>query len=701
MRRKGQLSSPAQECGRKPPTLIGNALSLKGERVLLFSGEMHFWRIDPEYWESCLRQLKAMDLRIVSTYLSWRRHSVSPQENDLTGNTDSRLNLPAFLRLCQELGLWVHLRPGPWICAEEENGGYPDWLLSDREILVRDSRGRPVVGYFPPFGGHIPSYLHPKYLEHVRKWLTDLDACIEDFQYPDGPIILLQLDNEPSMTFRDGMFQSDYNPVNVESVYPRWLKEKYASVGALNLAYRSVYTDFSGVEAPEDLGLRHLSDLRRYTDWAEFKEWLLAKHIETLRDIHLTNGIDGVLFTVNYNHHWPMSVPNNWSKLEQASGLGGYDYYAVPPLRREDFVDLVRAVNYSLVTSKLPWSPEIMSGMWRFEGSEQVPTGLLPTHMETLYSLALAYGLKGMNFYMLVNRENWVGAPVDEKGQPTQTYIAPKKVTSLVKTIKAFPLLRKTQGVAVMYYRPYAWAAYVAGHRNVVVEGVDVGKAYGLFEAVHAALLDLHYDPAIFDPFVNSEIDMASYHLVFVPSSVYMDDGTQTLLRGYAEAGGIVVFFPELPHLDLDFKPCSYFDQDMEYLEAECDPGLRFGQHVLGEGIVVLLKRCAFAEDEGSGRKQNVEALGSFLNYHGLVPEVGVDDPDIAAVLQRNEVERILFLVDTKHKAREVNLRFRGVGTARLEEICTGGAVLCIRGGEVTVTTEGKTLRVFRMLEGV
>lgn len=52
--------------------LRDNGLLLNGEKVLLFSGEIHFWRIDPEHWEKCLYQLKKAGIEIVSTYVSWR-----------------------------------------------------------------------------------------------------------------------------------------------------------------------------------------------------------------------------------------------------------------------------------------------------------------------------------------------------------------------------------------------------------------------------------------------------------------------------------------------------------------------------------------------------------------------------------------------------------------------------------------------------
>jgi len=114
-----------------------NFLFLKGEKIFLFSGEIHFWRIDPQYWEKCLCKLREAGLKIVSTYVSWCRHSISPIENDLIGKTDPRLNLRRFLQLCAKLEIWVHLKPGPWICAEELNGGYPVVITKEGNLSER------------------------------------------------------------------------------------------------------------------------------------------------------------------------------------------------------------------------------------------------------------------------------------------------------------------------------------------------------------------------------------------------------------------------------------------------------------------------------------------------------------------------------------------------------------------------------------
>ena len=150
---------------------------------------------------------------------------------------------------------------------------YLDWLVGDPDLQALDSEGRAVLGYNSPFQSPIPSYLHPKYLDHVREWLMDVDECVRPFFYPRGPIIMVQLDNEPCMTFHDRMLESDYNPVNVGpgGYYQRWLQDKYGTIEALNTAYRSEWSSYDDVEPPRKVPTLKLDQLRQLTDWIEFR----------------------------------------------------------------------------------------------------------------------------------------------------------------------------------------------------------------------------------------------------------------------------------------------------------------------------------------------------------------------------------------------------------------------------------------------
>lgn len=684
--------------------MIKNGLLLKGKKILLFSGEIHFWRIAPEYWEKCLERLKAIGIGVVSTYLSWRRHSISPEENDLTGKINPRLDLSTFLNLCTKIGLWVNLKPGPWICAEEENGGYPDWLVEDEEILVTDNKGQLVSGYNYPYNGYIPSYLHPKYLKYVKKWLTDVDECVRDFCYPKGPIIFIQLDNEPSMTFHDKMFESDYNPVNIRDfgMYQKWLERKYKSIRFLNIFHNASYDSFIDVEAPANLNINNLCELRKYADWVEFKEWFIARYIEILREIHLQNGIRSVIFTVNFNEHTPMAVPNNWNKLEQAAdGIGGYDYYVTPPLKCKNFVDFIKAVNYSLAILKIPWAPEMMCGIWKFGESEATykNKNLLAAQLNSMYLLGLAYGLKGMNFYMFVNRENWEYAPINEKGQPTEMYDILRKVINFVKSVKDFNSLQKNQKVAIMYYRPYAWEAYITLGKKIKADNLYLGRSYHLFETLYANLVNLNYDPAIFDPFVNTEADVSKYKLIFVPSSIYMDRNTQKLLKKYVEKGGVAVFFSELPNLDLDFWPCSYLRECTKYKVSKEYHKLNSNEISVEKGTIIIIESNYFSDDNINKDESFIDVLDLFLKSYNLRPEVETCDRHVLTVIQRNNFEKILFVINMDSRPKKVKLKLQKVETGRLEKIFSKKTVSYVNDGVSDIDIDGLSVEIFRILE--
>ncbi|HEY3558686.1 MAG TPA: beta-galactosidase [Kribbella sp.] len=110
---------------------VGNGLLQVGSTSLpLVAGEIQFWRMEPETWKPAVEAARAAGVTLISTYLSWRRHELSPGLQDFTGWHDPRLDARRFLQVCADAGVFVQLKPGPWICAEEPGGGYPDWLLA-------------------------------------------------------------------------------------------------------------------------------------------------------------------------------------------------------------------------------------------------------------------------------------------------------------------------------------------------------------------------------------------------------------------------------------------------------------------------------------------------------------------------------------------------------------------------------------------
>jgi len=151
----------------------GNFL-LDGKPVQIHSGEMHYARIPKPYWRHRLKMMKAMGLNAVATYVFWNYHETAPGVWDFkSGNKD----IAEYIKTAEEEGLFVILRPGPYVCAEWEFGGYP-WFLSKVPGMV--IRGN-----------------NPQYLSATKAYFTALYGQVKNLLVSNGgPIIMVQGENE-------------------------------------------------------------------------------------------------------------------------------------------------------------------------------------------------------------------------------------------------------------------------------------------------------------------------------------------------------------------------------------------------------------------------------------------------------------------------------------------------------------------------
>ena len=146
---------------------------LNGERFQIISGAIHYFRVVPAYWRDRLLKLKAMGCNTVETYIPWNFHERRKGEFDFTGWRD----VAAFVRMAQEIGLYVILRPTPYICGEWEFGGFPAWLLAEDGMRFRCS--------------------HPAYMKHVMDYYDELIPRLVPLQITHGgPVLMMQVENE-------------------------------------------------------------------------------------------------------------------------------------------------------------------------------------------------------------------------------------------------------------------------------------------------------------------------------------------------------------------------------------------------------------------------------------------------------------------------------------------------------------------------
>lgn len=146
---------------------------LDGQPFRFISGAIHYFRIPFAYWEDILKKAKAAGLNTIDTYVPWNLHEDTPEIYNFAEN----LNILKFLDTAHKLGLYVILRPGPYICSEWDFGGLPGWLLKYPEMKVRSN--------------------YKQYQVAVDRWFGALIPKVIDYQYSrGGPIIAVQVENE-------------------------------------------------------------------------------------------------------------------------------------------------------------------------------------------------------------------------------------------------------------------------------------------------------------------------------------------------------------------------------------------------------------------------------------------------------------------------------------------------------------------------
>ncbi len=170
----------------------------------IYSGEMHYPRVPSEYWKHRLQMMKAMGLNTVTTYVFWNYHEEAPGKWNFSGEKD----LKKFIKTAQEVGLYVIIRPGPYVCAEWEFGGYPWWLQKNRNLEIRRD--------------------NKAFLDECEKYIQQLARQIVPLQIDKGgPVIMVQAENE----FGSYVAQRKDIPLDEHRKYSHKIKDMLIKAG--------------------------------------------------------------------------------------------------------------------------------------------------------------------------------------------------------------------------------------------------------------------------------------------------------------------------------------------------------------------------------------------------------------------------------------------------------------------------------------
>ena len=155
-------------------------LLIDGKNTQLIAGVFHYFRTPGALWRDRLEKAVACGLNAIETYICWNLHEPSPGKFNFSGELD----FEEYIRIAGELGLYVILRPGPYICSEWDNGGIPSWLLKNRDLRIRS--------------------FNPAWMDAVRNYFAELLPRIRKYEYDNGgPVIAMQIENEYGSYGRD------------------------------------------------------------------------------------------------------------------------------------------------------------------------------------------------------------------------------------------------------------------------------------------------------------------------------------------------------------------------------------------------------------------------------------------------------------------------------------------------------------------
>jgi beta-galactosidase len=382
-----------------------------GAILPLYGGAMHYFRHSPEDWGAGIAAMKAMGLNMVDIYVPWGIHERGPGDFDF-GKEKPWLNVRKFVEMCGAAGLYVVLRPGPHINAELTHFGLPERVIWLEACQARTPKGNPVMLPMIPLAFPVPSYASDVFHEETASWFAAVGKELSDLQHPNGPIVMLQVDNEGAMYFRDGAYDQDYHP-DAQRAFREFVRAEYVSVAELRKAWGDASLHFAGVEPPKRFAAEKPEDLVRHLDWVEFHEELIAQAMKRFRTSLEEAGFN----RVPTMHNMPLgeaATALNPTRVGRAIDIVALDYYhhASPEAHAMIARRTTELTSRSEGVGQPAYSAEMGAGF---------PPFFAPIdEKDSLYTLlsALAYGLRGFSLYMAVDRDRWIGAPIDVHGTP-------------------------------------------------------------------------------------------------------------------------------------------------------------------------------------------------------------------------------------------------------------------------------------------
>ena len=688
-------------------------LFIDNRPFIMFSGEIHYFRVPRNKWKMMVDKAKAAGLNTISTYIPWRWHEYKEGSFDFTGKTVKEKNLLAFLDIVKKAGLYLSLRPGPMCHGEITDDGLPAWLMDDYpQIRLKKPDGE-------LFRGSMVSFMHPDYLGLVSKWYKKVMPIIADRQVTrGGNVILIQLDNEISMiNWLTKIADTTYPALRG---YREYLKAMYGDIKEVNRKYQTNYKTFNQIKYP---GINYDQQPgSMFWDWMYYWRSFYSDYFLQLSRLAQAQGIELPLIA-NIAHFADFDVrgravysPMTTSMFREFPLkidnliLGGA--YQMRRLDYENFHDIfLTSESVKMISSaKSPsFCVEMQSGIM-FDRPVLYPADVF---LNTLTSLAS--GLNGFNAYMFASGVNepdmgalgtqhdWQAA-VALDGSERPHYQSLKRSASIIKTFNdSLSSMKKEADVSIGLYLPYYETEFLTGKFINQLEG-ERTKYFmeGLIRLL--SMMSVSYE---FIDIKNQEIDKKKPLIIF--SLEFMDKLTQERITDFIEGGGKVLMGPFIPAKGLDNKKTEVIRKQLgiktklintRYLKNGKDtymieePNYSFTNKATAILEDVESNVMALTLKHGKGKavlygfglistfNYYLDILQVFLGVLGIKQAVKSSSDMMPAIMRSNEKSGFLFVANYHQIPFEANYKIK-LGNKTITLPSAGKLKLPMRSGRV------------------
>lgn len=558
-------------------TLSHHQLLIDGQPRVLIAGEVHYFRLPVERWDTTLDLAVQAGCNTIATYLPWHMHEEIEGHIDWTGRTRPHLNLVLFLEKVAARGLMVFLRPGPFIMAEMKNEGLPYWLLKKYPEII------PTTWDHQPVSTYTVDYLHPAFLQATQRYYASLFPHIQRFLHQNGgPIVTIQLDNEigmlswvsnspdltPTVLVGFRQFLSTLYGENLLTRYPY-----FEHVETFNQHIISPTDD--AVQVHYDLGLYMRRRFKQFADELRHMfEQLGVQDIPYVINIHGTSDGRALLY--------PIGLSQLLEAFDEPNHLGGSDLY-LEDFHMGSFHDfyIVNGMQASLNTHGQPLATvEFNCGDGNFGDDLGIRMDPASTDLKT--RICIAQGHKVINYYLLsggtndrlfvaphdgndriaiTGQRHGFAAPINPEGLPNTSFGRLSEVNTTVLTHESIlaNMLPCYDAIAMGWMPDYFMteSAYPGSESvKAIYKNLKTHRAGNMWNVVTKLLLLRTINPKVVN-LQSATYDLHQHPVLYVESARYMASDVQRRLLSYVQHGGKLFLGGEFPIADLLGQPCT------------------------------------------------------------------------------------------------------------------------------------------------